>query len=119
MILLAFLSAFAQDQGPKLLEAATPTYPAAALADHVTGTVVLRLALDETGAVASSEVIQSVRAAVDAAIARAPDESLRRLGTDFRKAIDNYAREAAAAGSSFVEIQNTMLFATVGQRTDA
>jgi SAM-dependent methyltransferase len=65
------------------------------------------------------DVWDARRAAVDAAIGRAPDESLRRLGVDFRKAIDNYAREAAAAGSSFVEIQNTMLFATVGQRTEA
>jgi SAM-dependent methyltransferase len=57
---------------------------------------------------------ESRRAAVEAAIDRAPDESLRRLGSDFRKAIDQYSRDAEQAGSSFVEIQNTMLFATVG-----
>jgi SAM-dependent methyltransferase len=57
---------------------------------------------------------ESRRAAVDAAIDRAPDESLRRLGSDFRKAIDQYSRDAEQAGSAFVEIQNTMLFATVG-----
>ena len=57
---------------------------------------------------------ESRRAAVDDAIGRAPDESLRRLGSDYRKAIDQYARDAERAGSSFVEIQNTMLFATVG-----
>ena len=33
-------------------------------------------------------------------------------------ATDN-ARDAAVAGTSFVEIQNTMLFATVGQRAEA
>ena len=52
-------------------------------------------------------------------MAKAPDESLRRLGADYLKAIEQYARDAAAAGTSFVEIQNTMLFATVGQRADA
>ena len=51
-------------------------------------------------------------------MAKAPDESLRRLGADYLKAIEQYARDAAA-GTSFVEIQNTMLFATVGQRADA
>ena len=56
------------------------------------------------------------RAAVGEAIDRAPDGSLRRLGSDYLKAIDAYARDAAGAGSAFVEIQHTMLFATVGQR---
>jgi SAM-dependent methyltransferase len=58
------------------------------------------------------------RGAVTAAMAKAPDESLRRLGADYLKAIEQYARDAAGAGASFVEIQNTMLFATVGQRAD-
>ena len=53
------------------------------------------------------------------AIAKAPDEALRRLGNDYVKAIDQYAREAAAAGHAFVEIQNTMLFATVGEKAEA
>ena len=59
------------------------------------------------------------REAVLAAMAKAPDEALRRLGADYLKGIDQYARDAAAAGPSFVEIQNTMLFATVGQRADS
>ena len=59
------------------------------------------------------------REAVTAAMAKAPDESLRRLGSDYLKRIEQYARDASAAGASFVEIQNTMLFATVGQRADA
>jgi SAM-dependent methyltransferase len=59
------------------------------------------------------------REAVTAAMAKAPDESLRRLGADYLKEIEQYARDVAVAGTSFVEIQNTMLFATVGQRADA
>ena len=62
---------------------------------------------------------ESRRAAVDSAIARAPDEALRRLGADYKKAIDQYSREAERAGPSFVEIQNTMLFATVGTVLDS
>jgi len=61
---------------------------------------------------------ESRRTAVRAIIARAPDEALRRLGGDFMKAIDQYAKDAATAGPAFVEIQNTMLFATVGQRAE-
>ncbi len=52
---------------PRLLASATPDYPATALAERVSGTVVLRIALDEAGAIASTEVIQGVRADVDAA----------------------------------------------------
>jgi SAM-dependent methyltransferase len=58
------------------------------------------------------------RTAIRAAIDKAPDAAIRRLGADYLEAIERYAAEAAAAGSSFVEIQNTMLFATVGQRAE-
>jgi SAM-dependent methyltransferase len=58
------------------------------------------------------------RAAIRAATERAPDEAIRRLGLDYQKLLDRYAEEARAAGSAFVEIQNTMLFATVGQRSE-
>ena len=51
------------------------------------------------------------------AIERAPGESIRRLGQDYLKLIERYAAAAQQAGAAFVEIQNTMLFATVGQRT--
>jgi SAM-dependent methyltransferase len=60
----------------------------------------------------------SRRAAVKDVIAKAPDEALRRLGVDYLKAVEQYARDAASAGPAFVEIQNTMLFATVGQRAE-
>ncbi len=56
--------------------------------------------------------------AIDAAITLAPDHSLRRLGTDFAAAVARYGRDATATGPAFVEIQNAMLFASVGQRPD-
>lgn len=58
------------------------------------------------------------RSAIRAASERAPDEAIRRLGRDYLKLLDRYAEEARTAGPAFVEIQNTMLFATVGQRAE-
>jgi SAM-dependent methyltransferase len=64
------------------------------------------------------EVWEARREAVEAEIGRAPTESMRRLGRDYLKAIDEYAGDAGTADSGFVEIQNTMLFATVGRRME-
>jgi SAM-dependent methyltransferase len=55
---------------------------------------------------------------IDAAIAQAPNESLRRLGSDYAAAVARYGRDATAAGSAFVEIQNATLFASLGERLD-
>lgn len=50
---------------PVLQSGASPVYPAAAVSDHVSGTVVLRLAIDEHGAVIDAQVTQGVREDVD------------------------------------------------------
>lgn len=52
------------------------------------------------------------------AIQRAPTPDIAALGADFLKVLEAYQKDAHAAGPAFVEIQNTMLFATVGQRTE-
>jgi SAM-dependent methyltransferase len=62
------------------------------------------------------EVWEARRSAVQQAAERAADEAIRRLGQDYIKTLERYAEDAREAGSGFVEIQNTMLFATVGQR---
>lgn len=49
---------------------------------------------------------------------KASNESIRRLGQDYLKILDRYAQAAKDAGPGFVEIQNAMLFATVGQREE-
>lgn len=54
---------------------------------------------------------------VQRAIEYAP-EGARASGRDFLDALSAYQAEAAQAGRRFVEIQTTMLFATVGQKTD-
>jgi SAM-dependent methyltransferase len=61
----------------------------------------------------------SRREAVKALMDRAPDGSVRRLGADFQKLLARYAEQATSAGPSFVEIQNTMLFATAGIRNES
>ena len=50
------------------------------------------------------------------AIDRLQDEALRRIGAEYLQVLDRYADEATAAGPRFVEIQSTMLFATVGRK---
>jgi ubiquinone/menaquinone biosynthesis C-methylase UbiE len=56
------------------------------------------------------------RTAVEQAIEQAPTDAVRALGREYLEILTSYAAEAANAGSAFVEIQNTMLFATVGQK---
>jgi SAM-dependent methyltransferase len=63
-------------------------------------------------------VWEARRTAVAEAVERVSGEAIKRLGQDYVKVLDKYAAEASNAGPGFVEIQNTMLFATVGQRAE-
>jgi hypothetical protein len=56
------------------------------------------------------------RRGVERAVHDAPPEA-KDLGRQLLDALAAYEVESAQAGAAFVEIQNTMLFATVGQRT--
>jgi len=60
----------------------------------------------------------SRRTVVERALASGGSDAARWLGHDYLDALTAYEAEANHAGSSFVEIQNTMLFATVGQKID-
>jgi ubiquinone/menaquinone biosynthesis C-methylase UbiE len=55
--------------------------------------------------------------AIERLLEEAPNEAVRTLGREYLDVLQTYAAEAANAGPGFVEIQNTMLFATVGQKT--
>jgi SAM-dependent methyltransferase len=57
------------------------------------------------------------RTAVEEAMQQSALEPVRALGREYLEALTAYAADAASAGAAFVEIQNTMLFATVGQKT--
>jgi SAM-dependent methyltransferase len=56
------------------------------------------------------------RARVEAAMKAPAPGAVSQAGAALLTALDAYRRDASLAGSSFVEIQNTMLFATVGQK---
>jgi len=57
------------------------------------------------------------RTSVETALSRAESDAARWLGREYLDVLSVYQREATQAGPSFVEIQNTLLFATVGQKT--
>jgi SAM-dependent methyltransferase len=65
-----------------------------------------------------AEVWTSRRGVVEKALAAGASDAARWLGRDYLETLTGYEAEAKQAGSSFVEIQNTMLFATVGQKVD-
>lgn len=58
------------------------------------------------------------RARVDRAIAQIDTFDVKTLGREYLVVLDAYSAEAKQAGASFMEIQNTVLFATVGQRSE-
>ena len=58
------------------------------------------------------------RARVERALTQAPDGEVRVFGEQLIQQLERYSDEAKKAGPSFVEIQITMLFATVGQRSE-
>ena len=64
-------------------------------------------------------VWETRRKVVESAIVSGASEAARWLGREYIDALVAYEDEARRAGSSFVEIQHTMLFATVGQKIDS
>ena len=68
--------------------------------------------------VQSEDLWRRRRERADQAIQQAPSDGLRNTGREYLSMLETYRHEALQAGSSFVEIQNTMLFATVGQKNE-
>ena len=65
-----------------------------------------------------ASVWASRRNVVETALSAGASDAARWLGRDYLETLTAYEAEAKKAGSSFVEIQHTMLFATVGQKVD-
>jgi SAM-dependent methyltransferase len=63
-------------------------------------------------------VWKSRREVIARLVEQSQGDSVGRLGAEYIQAIEEYERDAATAGPTFVEIQNTLLFATVGQRPE-
>jgi SAM-dependent methyltransferase len=57
--------------------------------------------------------------AVERILQRSSGDGVRALAGEYVAQLETYKADAAAAGRRFVEIQNTMLFATVGQKGEA
>ncbi|HLG59052.1 MAG TPA: methyltransferase domain-containing protein [Vicinamibacterales bacterium] len=64
-----------------------------------------------------ASVWQARRRAVEEALAVATSDAASWLGREYLDVLGTYEREAKESGPAFVEIQNTMLFATVGQKS--
>lgn len=62
---------------------------------------------------------QARRQAVEDAMRDLADPSAFTQGQEYMETLSAYQADASSAGANFVEIQNTMLFATVGHRTHA
>ena len=60
---------------------------------------------------------QARRSSIEQQMAAVSDERVRQAGTRYLDALTRYESETAAASAGFVELQNTLLFAVVGQRT--
>ena len=58
------------------------------------------------------------RSSVEQTLNRAGSDAARWLGREYLEVLAAYEKEAKDAGPGFVEIQNTLLFATVGQKAD-
>jgi len=56
------------------------------------------------------------REALEAMLGGVDDGEARRLGEEYRAVLGQYEADSGAAGQELVEIQNTMLFAVVGQK---
>jgi SAM-dependent methyltransferase len=65
-----------------------------------------------------ANVWTSRRRVVESALGAGASDAARWLGREYLDTLTAYEAEANKASSSFVEIQHTMLFATVGQKTD-
>jgi SAM-dependent methyltransferase len=63
-------------------------------------------------------VWKSRREVVEGALRTGASDEARWIGREYLETLVAYEAEATREGSSFVEIQHTMLFATVGQKAD-
>ena len=114
-----FFTALALARGEAPPAAIGPALPGLFTASGITPLSVDLFPVSGSFVGAPPQTVWKARAeAIEAAVALAPNDSLRRLGSDYLAAVARYGRDATTAGPAFVEIQNAMLFASVGQRPD-
>ena len=114
-----FFAALAADRGDTTDPSIGPKLPAI-FARHGIEPIDVRLfpvSQIQLGAL-PDEVWADRRARVERAIGQTATGHVQTLGREYLVVLDAYRSEAKQAGASFIEIQNTMLFATVGQRSE-
>jgi SAM-dependent methyltransferase len=115
---MRFFAAVGEARGDRTEPAAGPKLPAIFARHGIEPLSVRIFPVAQTLLGAPSDgVWQTRREAIRRQIARAPTPQLAKMGEEYLAALGSYASDASAAGNAFVEIQTTMLFATVGQRT--
>jgi SAM-dependent methyltransferase len=114
-----FFAALASARGEKTDAAIGPRLPALFAGHDIEPLNVRLFPVSQTRLGAPpAEVWARRRDAVELSIQDTTNETVRALGREYLDVLQSYATEAATAGPGFVEIQNTMLFATVGQKRD-
>ena len=115
-----FFAALAEAAGDRMDGAVGPKLPTL-FAEHGIEPTQVRLfpvSQARVGAPPADTWTQRARS-VQREMERVPSAPVQKAGQAYLDALSRYAAEAGAAGSAFVEIQNTMLFATVGQKRDS
>lgn len=113
----AFFDAMARDEGVSVDRGLGPHVPELCRASGIDPIAVHLFPVSVTRIGAPVPTVWSARRqAIDEALARARTEETRRAGEALRAALEQYAEDGSTAGPAFLEVQNTMLFATTGHR---
>jgi SAM-dependent methyltransferase len=112
-----FFEALARDAGISIDRALGPHVPALCRANEIDPIAMHLFPVSVTRMGAPVPTVwRARRQVIDDALAHAVTEETRRAGEELRVALEQYAEDGSAAGPSFLEVQNTMLFATTGHR---
>ena len=113
-----FFSALASARGEKTDAAIGPKLPGLFASHEIEPLNVRLFPVSQTRVGAPpADVWTRRQEAIERMLQEAPNDAVRTVGREYLDVLQTYAAEAAKAGPGFVEIQNTMLFATVGQKT--
>jgi hypothetical protein len=111
-----FFAAAALSHGEATEAAIGPRLPALFASSGIDPVMVRLFPVSHVRLGAPPEEIWKARRAAVARLLASGSDLVHTLGQRYLAALDQYERESRTADGVFVEIQNTMLFATVGQR---
>lgn len=112
-----FFEALARDAGISIDRGLGPRVPELCRASAIDPIAVHLFPVSVTRVGAPVPTVWSARRqTIEEAVGQARTEETRRAGEELRAALEQYAEDGSAAGPAFLEVQNTMLFATTGHR---